>query len=311
MRPGNTPQLGEGAAEFPALAAALTTEEIHRAMKQRKWMGTPSVRGALEVLFEMKHVEQFNFGPLSLDTLREVQQEAVEFIEYGCFALPYPECVMRCTIQFDNRPVGFHLFAVNRDPAIDRPLGNNGERIACVASIQSDNEVLTFRSDNTLKVRQDAKRGRGVEIIVPNAELKFWEPHIGHVERNGFIEDSNGAIMTEGSLILLGLTMILNTKGVLKERSAPPAKPNKVRAARGVPLLPYTTKVYTSVYNRAVKDGPKGTHASPRPHRRRAHVRHYPKTETREAYALPIAAMLVNWDGQPLPDRAEYEVKHG
>jgi hypothetical protein len=108
----------------------------------------------------------------------------------------------------------------------------------------------------------------------------------------------------------MGLIMILNTKGVLKERTAPPAKPNKVRAARGVPLIPYTTKVYTTVYNQSVEKGPVGTHASPRPHRRRAHIRHYPKTERHEAYTKPIAAMLVNWNGEPLPARAEYEVIH-
>jgi hypothetical protein len=39
-------------------------------------------------------------------------------------------------------------------------------------------------------------------------------------------------------------------------------------------------------------------------------VRHYPKTDKHEAYIRPVAAMLVNWDGQPLPDRAEYEVKN-
>ena len=91
--------------------------------------------------------------------------------------------------------------------------------------------------------------------------------------------------------------------------SAPPAKPNKARAAKGRPLLPYTTRVYTAVYNKAVEAGPVGTHASPRPHIRRAHIRHYPKTEKHEAYVLPIAAMLVNFDGRPLEARKEYVVK--
>jgi hypothetical protein len=34
-----------------------------------------------------------------------------------------------------------------------------------------------------------------------------------------------------------------------------------------------------------------------------------PATGYKEAYVIPIAAMLVNWDGQPLPDRKEYTVK--
>ena len=299
--------LGIGTGEFPALPSAPSTEDIHRAMQKKRWFGSNACKGALEVLYEMKHIEQFNFGPLSLDTIREAQAEALEFIEYGCFSLPYPECVMRCSVAFDNRTVGFHLFNVNREPG---KLGGDGERLATVTSIHSENEVLTFRADNTLQLMSTPDRGKGVTIIVPKLELKYWEPQIGKVATRGYVEDSNGAIITEGAIITMGLIMIFNTKGVLKERSAPPAKPNKVRAACGVPLIPYTTRVYTSVYNQAVKSGPAGTHASPRPHRRRAHIRHYPKTEKHEAYVKPIAAMLVNWDGQPLPERAEYEVKN-
>lgn len=300
--------LGLGTGEFAALPTAPTTQDIHRAMKEKRWFGSAACKGALEVLFEMNHIEQFNFGPLSLDTIREAQAEAMEFIEFGCFTLPYPECVMRCSVAFDNRTVGFHMFNVNREPG---KLGNDEERLATVTTIMSDKEVLTFRADNTLKLMETPNKGKGVTIVVPKMERAYWEPRIGKVATRGCVEDSNGATITEGAMITMGLIMILNTKGVLKERTAPPAKPNKVRAARGVPLLPYTTKVYTSVYNQAVKSGPVGTHASPRPHRRRAHVRHYPKTEKREAYVLPIAAMLVNWNGEPLPDRAEYEVKHG
>lgn len=297
------PTLGLGSTDFETLSVAPTTEDIHCAMKNSRWLGTDGSKGALNVLFEAKHIEQFNFGPLSLDTIREAQREAIEFIEFGCMSLPYPECVFRCSVEFDNRTVGFHLFAVERS--------NEDKRIATLATIHSSTEVLTFRSDNPLILKDAPGLGKGIEVNIPGTEMRFWEPHIGHVERTGFVEDNNGAILTEGTLILMGLVMILNTRGVLKERTAPPVKPNKVRAARGVPLLPYTTKVYTSVYNQAVRSGPAGTHASPRPHRRRAHIRRYPKTEKHDAYVLPIAAMLVNWDGQPLPDRAEYVVKNG
>lgn len=295
------PSLGLGGSEFASLTAAPSTEDIHRAMKDGRWVGSEKCKGALGVLFKSRHIEQFNFGPLSLDTIREAQKEAIEFIEFGCLSLPYPECVFRCSVAFDNRSVGFHLFAVEHS--------KDDKTIATLATIHSDKETLTFRSNNPLLVKDVPDLGKGMEIGIPSAEIKFWEPHIGNIARAGFVEDGNGAILTEGTLILMGLVMILNTKGVLKERTAPPAKPNKVRAARGVPLLPYTTKVYTQVYNQAVKSGPAGTHASPRPHRRRAHVRHYPKTEKHEAYARAVAAMLVNWDGQPLADRAEYEVK--
>lgn len=288
--------------EFETISAAPTTEEIHQAMKLGKWRGTEPVKGALQVLFEMQHVEQFNFGPLSLDTIREAQTEAVEFIEYGALTLPYEECVFRCSVQFDNRTVGFHIFSVLKK------WDDGRQRIASLGSIHSEQHMLTFRSDNMMRVEEIKGKGRGIVSSIPKMEIAYWEPMIGTIGDGTFLT-GNGEIIGEASLLMMGMVMILNTKGVLKERTAPPAKPNKVRAARGVPLLPYTTRVYTSVYNAAVRAGPAGTHSSPRPHRRRAHIRHYPKTEKHEAYTLPIAAMLVNWDGKPLPDRAEYVVK--
>lgn len=287
--------------EFETLSSAPTTEDIFKAMKLGKWRGMESTKGALQTLFEMQHVEQFNFGPLSLDTIREAQIEAVDFIEYGCMAMPFPEVVFRCSVEFDNRTVGFHIFAVHKD------LGGGEQRIAALGTIHSLDYTLTFRSDNMFQIEY-MNGQRGIGLKVPNGELDYWEPMIGEIDR-GVMLKGNGEIITEASLIMMGLVMILNTKGVLKERSAPPVKPNKVRAARGLPLLPYTTRVYTSVYNKAVAKGEPGTHASPRPHRRRAHIRHYPKTEKHEAYIKPVAAMLVNWDGKPLPERSEYLVK--
>lgn len=285
--------------DFPTLPNAPTTESIFEAMKNGTWRGTGQVEGALKVLFEAKHIEQFNFGPIKLDTLRELQKEAIEFIEYGCLSLPYPECVFRCSVEFANRTVGFHIFAVERFE--DR------HEVAVLGTIHSKDFTLTLRCNHLMKVSVRPE-GKAVELNIPSAELRYWEPRIGGITRGPYLE-GNGEIISEAALILMGLIMILNTKGVLKERTAPPAKPNKVRAARGTPLIAYTTRVYTAVYNEAVKAGPQGTHASPRPHRRRAHIRHYPKTDKHDAYIKHVDAMLVNWNGEPLEARAEYKVK--
>lgn len=290
---------------FESVATPPTTEDIYNAMRAKKWRGTEVVEGALKTLFEMKHVEQFNFGPLSLDTLHAAQKEAIGFIEHGFWTLPFPECVFRCSVQFDNRTVGFHMFCVTRH---EKPNPKDKGEIAVLTTIHSRDHTLTFRCDNTLTVEEVPNYGRGVAIQIPSAELRYWEPRIGTIKRGPVLE-GNAQMLKESAEILMGLVMILNTKGVLKERTAPPAKPNKVREARGAPLLPYTTRVYTTVYNEAVREGPQGTHASPRPHLRRAHIRHYPKTDKHEAYIKKIDAMLVNWDGQPLEARAAYVVK--
>lgn len=276
--------------EVPTRRNPPTTEDIHRAIKDGTWRGTTNVKGALGVLFQMTHVEQFNFGPLTLNTIREAQDEACDFVEEGLLHLPYPECIFRCSVFFDNREVGFHMYAIERNIT-------GGGKLSVLTTVHSDSRVYTFRCDNPMKIKHVGDGKRGIEFSIPNSEMEYWGAHD---------LPENNEVIVEGGLILLGLLMILNTKGVLKERTAPPAKPNKVRAARGIPLLPYTTKVYTSVYNEAVKAGPQGTHSSPRPHRRRAHIRRIPKTDKHDAYVIPIDAMLVNWDGQPLVERAEY-----
>lgn len=301
MFPNSSEELFQTNDDFPTIATPISTEEIYQAMKTGKWRGTEQVKGALQVLFEAKHIEQFNFGPLKLSALRELQKEAIEFIEYGCFALPYPECVFRCSVEFDNRTVGFHVFAVQRSNSKD------DSEVAVMGTIHSKDYALTFRCNHLMRV-SIRPEGKAIELKIPGEEMRYWEPRIGGIVRGPYLE-GNGEIISEASLIMMGMVMVLNTKGVLKERSAPPEKPNKVRAARGVPLLPYTTRVYTAVYNEAMRKGPKGTHASPRPHRRRAHIRHYPKTDKHEAYIKQVDAMLVNWDGQPLEPRAEYKVK--
>lgn len=283
--------------EFPTLPIPATTDSIVDAIKQGRWRGSKASLDAIRILTKMHSVEQFNFGKLQLNALREVQKEALDFIEYGCFALPFPECVYRCAVEFDNKPVGFHIYAVQ---------SNTDKSIACLGTIHSLNHVLTFRSDHKCRIEYRGNE-RAVEIRVPQKEIAFWEPYIGPVEQDLMVK-GNAEILTEGSLIMMGLTMVLNTKGVLKERVAPPEKPNKVRAKQGRPLLPYVTRVYTSVYNDAIREGTPGTHASPRPHRRRAHVRHIPARNNHPAYVVPIEAMLVNWDGAPLEARKEYKV---
>lgn len=288
--------------EFETLPMAASNDDIHKLMKQGRWRGTPSTKSALELSFSAAHIEQFNFGKLSLQTIRDAQAEALDFIEFGCMALPYDHCIYRCSIEFDNQTVGFHLFNVATP--------KDGGRIVTINTLHNKNEAFSFRSDNTLKVGHKPFLGRGLEIKIPKDDIAYWEHIIGPINSDVVWNEGNGSIITEGCTICMGLTMILNTKGIRKERSEPSDKPNKARMKKGLPLLPRVTRIYTDVYNRAVAPGT-GTHASPRPHRRRAHVRHYPATDFRAAYVKPIAAMLVNWDGKPLPERNEYEVHYG
>lgn len=279
------------------LSAPPTIDDIAAALKSGNIYASNDIINALRVFVRLKGVELFNFGPLALDTVRDAQHEAIDFVEYGHFTLPYPVVVYSGSIAYDNAKVGTMLIVVNKSGELDAgPFEGN----ACIRIIQSNSMLFAMHCICTNKT-QLQRDGRAIQLEIRQHEVDYWIDKLPNDEEVQWQ-------MSEGALIMLGMTMIVNTKGVYKERLPPPDKPNKARAAAGKPPLPYTTRVYTNIYNHAVAPGT-GTHASPKPHRRRAHIRHYPATETRKAYNLPIEAMLVNFDGKPLEARKEYKVK--
>ena len=246
-----------------------------------------------------KHIEQFNFGTLTRQAIADAQKEAIEFIAAGLFSVPYPINFYRCTVDFEDGmgPIGMSILLV------DGCTEEHGHHNASVLFTSDGRWLTAMHSINCMNTRL-GPLGAEVEVQVPRKEFDFWEEHVS----TGDGDKPTISDIADGSLIAMGLTMILNTKGVRKDRREPPEKPNRARARVGKPLLPWVTRVYTDVYNRAIAPG-EGSHSSPRPHRRRAHVRRIPARHGHEAYSVPIPAMLVNWDGKPL-ERGQYEVKH-
>lgn len=303
---------------FDAQRRPPTLDDIFEAVKTDKLMASPNVKELFRTVIVPKdgtaplsqndfasHVEQFNFGALNASAIREAEKEGHDFIHNGLFQLPYPVCLYRCQVHWPNeKPIGIALLLVDANYESDLLAPDErGKGYAAVCFTHDHSHMTAMHSINTLETRVQSD-GIAVQIEVPTNEAVYWRK-TASTDTGEFVGLRD---MAEGSLMAIGLTMILNTKNIRKERTAPPEKPNKMRARQGKPLLPWVTRVYTSVYNRAVAPG-EGTHASPRPHRRRAHVRHYPATAYREAYVKPVAACLVNWDGKPL-ERGQYEV-HG
>lgn len=107
------------------------------------------------------------------------------------------------------------------------------------------------------------------------------------------------------------LWLILNTKGVGQKTVEPDAKLNKARAKSGKPPIQPYVSVDAQAYVTALREtermesGEGGTHASPRPHLRRAHLRHL-----RTGKIVPIMAMIVNGSaGLKLAQREKYVVQ--
>jgi hypothetical protein len=287
--------------DFVSLPTAPTLDEIIKAIENGSMVASQNVTELFKKAFSHKQhlpLEQFNFGPMPIEVLRDAQEESMDFLDAGLFKPPYDFCLYRCSIRFKATTIGTTLLVVQGDETDKEP------GVATVMFSHSREHMIAMYSINMMRTRLNWRDGkRSVELQLPQEEYKFWHDSMR-------AEDGSEITLheaCEGSMCMLGLTMILNTKGVRKERVEPPRKPNQARLRAGKPLIPYVTRVYTDVYLKAVEPGI-GTHASPRPHRRRAHVRRIPARNNREAYSIGIDAMLVNWDGQPLTPH-QYEVK--
>lgn len=288
-----TPE-GYDRVDFNALSIPPTLDDIFDAIDNRTFVASPKVCDTFGMLFKNRKnfiIEQFNFGKLPSKVIDEAQTESLDFVEYNLFKPPYEVCLYRCSIEFIEAVVGTSLLVVE---------GNDDGKYPGIATIQmvhSAEHMVAMHSINMMNVKPGPK-GRAVELSISHAEIEFWHTAM---QKDG-LGPPTALDLADGSMTMLGLTMILNTKGVFKDRVEPPRKPNIARAKHNRPLLPYVTHVHTQAYLKSTTEHVPGHHASPRPHRRRAHVRHLENGK-----AIPIASMLVNWDGSPL-QRGAYEV---
>ncbi len=291
--------------DFVPARTAPTLDDIHEAATTRKLIAMDNVAGLCrdETLELSKHIEQFNFGALTEGAILDAGKEAIEFVEAGLLTLPYDVCYYRCSVEYpantEPKYAGVGLLLVTQKRGV-----TNGPFKCVDFSRSTSGHMIAVSTTNHMKIGRDHQGEKAMELSMKNAEKEFWDERVRTSGSNAL---PTYRTLADGCLLAIGLTMILNTKGIRKERTKPPGKPNKMRARAGRPLLPWVTKVYTHVYNRAIEPGT-GTHSSPRPHRRRAHVRTYPSRGDRPGYSIPIAAQLINWDGTPL-ERGQYEIE--
>jgi len=102
----------------------------------------------------------------------------------------------------------------------------------------------------------------------------------------------NKAGVASGSLS--SATMLLNTKYASKNSTTISSKLNNRRLKNNKPLLHNYTTIRLSTSDRASSCGD-GSHASPKPHWRRGHVRRY-----QNGKVSAISPCLVNWSGEEI-----------
>ena len=115
-----------------------------------------------------------------------------------------------------------------------------------------------------------------------------------------------GGIPNTTDHLIWPLSLMLATKGTKLREEAPSEKLQSKRAARGKSRLPRVTYVDAEHYYEAVRNSDsKGTHASPVPHLRRGHIRHWKDRD------IWIRDMLINCKSiNEIDQREKYQVKH-
>ena len=235
-------------------------------------------------LIGLHHVEQFNFTDLTGKILRCSKENAQTFLTANALKHPYELCFYR-----------FHL--PNDDDHDDNKhsislLVQSGKLIPYLSEEYENSAYIMMFSRNT-STGKCFYVGSGIMSVKDN-ELCY-----------DTLFDDNARFAALCVSLYTPLLGLLYTKGITTERKAPCAKQNKARAKANKSLLPYVTTVSLASYRQATEHQG-GTHASPRPHLRRAHIRRIAKDDSGKL--IPVAAALVNWDGSPLM-RTEYQVR--
>jgi hypothetical protein len=238
----------------------------------------------------------FEFGQLPRKVTEQAIDDAAPIADAGLMTLPYNEGFYRVDIEDTNGTGNYNglLLFWGHDP------DKKSTEIYCLIKNPQSGDLLGLSAKHwPLSVNH---RGLSREVLEVEQQDLDLLTSLGIV----FIAESM-------PYFLWPLTVILQAKGVGRVCTAPSAKLNAARARKHLPLLPYVTRVDGQLYAQAALNGAPspsgshGTHASPRPHLRRAHLRTLTNSQgnTRQVH---VCACVVNWDGTTLT-RDHYEVK--
>ncbi len=258
----------------------LASHKIIDALRGNGGMSLEPVRGVtrehrLSAADIIEQAAKFDFGRLVLEKIEEGKYKIPEFtadeLEFwteGLIPLPYPCCWYECII---------------------------GETRSGFIAIEEDGNVYAERFDIMKANGQDSLLEDGIIIEIPR-QARIGTDIYGSLRVLGNISLVDGASpetlaatnwQAHGPLIMY-MTLMLNSRTTEKRSEQAPAKLNKKRMLHGkAPLDSHTVVSIVPQRFRQV-EGQGGTHASPRLHWRRSHVR-----TLQSGKRILIARMLV------------------
>jgi hypothetical protein len=266
--------------------------------------------------------EWFWFGELPDQEIRERSTEAMNLMSSGLLRLPFAATIFHHSVDYvatGEATVAGYLGCNYMQVfyfCVDMTLMGPGRVHAVNEHIKSTDLRLEEDTFIIAEFRLEHYNGLGT-VFSPRLALATRYEKDTDLETFGSYIVANPlklsdhilpieSASTSGPVAIMNL--VLNTKGMTMQRIEPDAKLNKARVKRKQPpLLPYTI-VHTHKYVEAAKETARmakgGTHASPRPHLRRGHVRRYDNGKR-----IWINDMIVNAGKGAYNPRDEYRVK--
>lgn len=233
----------------------------------------------------------FNFGTISEDFWYKLDDDCRRHANTSIgFVFPFSSFAFRCAHLDEHGAVGKIYICLRM---LGKEDGSEHNVMLCVSHKQNGSMPVwggTIRADSTPE-----------NFIKPEDFRSFHT-------LNG--KEAHEEVSHIVLFPMFMFSFVLATKNIPKTTEAPSPKLQQKRAKEGLPPLPYTTNVNFNAYMIArnnTESGNTGTHASPRPHLRRAHLRTIMRGE--ETITIPVQQCMVNWDGGSPLMREEYKVK--
>lgn len=225
-------------------------------------------------------VEWFDFGDPSQDVFDNQIEPLKEILRNNLFFMPYEKCFFRISMENKHH--------------------TRTQILICIQKTHKENVYLCVLF--TLLVdKKNNFFARVVDFFTLAANEKGVQ--IGKYNE----EDTEDA----GARLVLFLWMILNTRNIPKTVERRDKHEDRKREQKGLPRIGGITHIGTRAYETALRETQAmertGTHASPRPHLRRGHIRTY-----EDGKKIWVHATIVNGSDQAkIVAREKYAVRTG
>lgn len=197
-------------------------------------------------------IPTFDFGDISTidkKTGNDLLSYAKDLAGNGLFHLPFEEMTA--------------CFRLDPDVDIVMVLQERGDGIVEALILAANSKFFAGYCD--------------VEILVSGSlKIRPMKTYIPDYIHEGSVESVRETIQIEAATFFCGLTAMLNAKGVEQRVTPPPERLNKRRMAAGKPPIGEVREIFLRVGGTSYRPSgaaEKGSHASPRLHWRRGHVR--------------------------------------